>query len=162
MIKFVSKNELIDYYKQCPQNNDFEKRRADLYLNMYDNPLVDALYLYYMDKDEYIGECILIFKDNRKTFEFEYENDLVNKPYTCLLKNLYIRDDKCGMGYFTKFLNEIKIIAKNKKCKYLTFSVSKDNTHALKVYKHLNAYQVGKEHFYNDIGQTIFMQIDIE
>lgn len=162
MIKIVSKNELIDFYKKYPANSSFEKRRKEFYIDMYDNPLVDALYLYYMDGDEYIGECVLVFRDNRKTFEFEYERDLINKLDSCLIKNLWIREDKRGMGYFTKFLNEIKILAKNKRCKYLKFSVSKENTHALEVYKHLNAYTIGKEHFYNDVGQMIFMQIDLK
>ena len=86
MLKIVSKNELIDFYKKYPPNNNFEKRRADLYLDMYDNPLVDALYIYYMENNEYIGECVLVFKDERKTYEFEYEKDLVNKKDTCLIK----------------------------------------------------------------------------
>lgn len=161
MIKIVSKNELVDFYKKCPANESFEKRRREFYLDMYDNPLVDALFIYYMNEDEYIGECVLVFKDERKTFEFEYEKDLVNKMDACLIKNLWIRDDRRGMGYFTKFLNEIKTLAKEKKCKYLNFSVSKDNTHALEVYKHLNAYEIGQERSYSDTGKIVFMQIKL-
>jgi len=162
MIKIVSKNELIDFYKKYPTDNSFEKRRQELYLDMYDNPLVDALYIYYMDEDEYIGECVLIFRDERKICEFEYEKDLVNKKDACLIKNLWIRDDKRGVGYFTKFLNEIKILAKKKNCRFLNSSVSKDNIHAIDVYKHFNAYEFDKEHFYDDVGKMLFMQINLQ
>jgi len=162
MVKIITKKDFMDYYKKQPARSSFEKRRANFYLDMYDNPLVDALYLHYIDNNEFIGECVLIFKDERSCYEFEYEKDILKKKSACLIKNLRIIENKQGLGYFSKFLNEIKQIAKTKNCKYLTFSVNKDNSHALAVYKHLKAHKFGEEHVYKDSGPMIFMQINIE
>ena len=44
-IKVISKKDLINYYKKHPAGSSFEKSRENFYLDMYDNPLIDALYL---------------------------------------------------------------------------------------------------------------------
>ena len=161
MIKIVSKKNLMQFYKRNIPDNVFEKRRAEFYLNMFDNPLVDALYIYFMDKDEYIGECVLVFRDEREIYEFEYEKDILGNNDSCLIKNLWIRNNMRGKGYFTKFLNEIKTLAYKKGCRCLVFSVAKNNTHAIDIYSHLKAYRFCEEREYSDVGQMLFMKIDL-
>ncbi len=161
MIKDVTKQDLVNMYKQHPATNAFEKRRMQFYFDMYDNPLVDAKYLVYTDGGEYVGECVLVFKDERKHFEFEYEKDILAKSGTCLIKNLYIAENKQGKGYFSKFLDEIKGLAKAKNCIHLTMAVATDNKKAVDIYKHLNA-KVFDEKQYQDVGSMLFMQIEVD
>ena len=158
MIKIVSYNELLKEFESYPPTSQFEKKRYSLTLDMFNNPLVDALYLNYYEDDCFIGECVLVFFDRRDDFEFEYEKDILNRNKTCLLKNLWIMEKHRGKGMFTKFFSEIKTLVKQKGYDKIIFAVADNNAHAIEVYKHLNCKETGEKYFYNDVGNMTFME----
>ena len=138
MLKIVSKQEYIDFCKKHPPMQEWEKRRFKLYYDMFDNPLVDANYVYFLDnQSNYLGECVLCFKDKREETEFEYEKLLRNRQNCCLLKNLWIEEGHRGKGLFSVMLKQIEQLVLKHNCNKIVLSVDKQNVHAREVYEHL-------------------------
>lgn len=149
------KNQLINTPPQTP----FSKRRAKFYLDMFNNPLVDAKLLhFYNNQGKFIGECVLVFKDERTENEFLYEKHILNRFNACLIKNLFIEKQFQNQGYFTDFLKNIEQLCLKNNIKNLLLAVQTKNQHALDVYTHLGFSPTGERFTYSDIGEAIFMQ----
>ncbi|MBR4270446.1 MAG: GNAT family N-acetyltransferase [Clostridia bacterium] len=162
MIEIASKKQFEECYKNYKFSSNEEECQYKLYKEIFDNPKVDALLVYYIENSKYIGECVLVFKDKRKELEFLCEYDLVNIPKVCMMKNLCIyEEENRGKGYFTKFLKEIENLVKEKQFNSIIISVSTNNTHAIDVYKHLGFIEMDKKK-YKDTGDMIVMKKELE
>ena len=156
----VDKENLEKVYANNEDTSEFALRRIKFDLSMFDNSLVDMKYLWVMDKKEYAGQGIIVFKDTRSETEFEYEKELLNLPNCALIKNCYIEEPFRGRGYFSILFDYMVKLAKAKGIKRLCLSVTKENEVAQKIYLHLGFIIFG-ERIYNDIGHTLLMYKDL-
>ena len=96
-----------------------------------------------------IGSGILVYKDKRKHFEFCYEKQLLETPFSCLLKNCYIDRPYRGLGYFSLMLSNFESRAITHDMKQIILAVNKNNLNAIAIFTHLGCKTL-KSLIYNE------------
>ncbi|MGN1227866.1 MAG: GNAT family N-acetyltransferase [Christensenellales bacterium] len=154
MITKITKADLEKAYSNNTDTSEFVLKRIKFDLDMFDNDKVEMnYYTIFDDCNNYVGQGVLVFRDDRDLREFEYEEKVLNRPNHCLIKNVYIEECFRGKGYFSKLITQMEIDAKSKGFKNFILSVTDDNKLAQHIYEHLGFVRNGEEYNCSDIGK---------